>query len=90
MSSINNVRKLQILYFSKKNKRIKNIKNDEKKWLDIGVYTYYFWNPATCSCKNGKYLVKDSPIAHDEIMEDAGSYQNSLRLLCNKIFIIKR
>ena len=31
MSSINNVRKLQILYFSKKNKRIKNIKNDEKK-----------------------------------------------------------
>ena len=30
MSSINSVRKLQILYFSKKNKKIKNLKNDEK------------------------------------------------------------
>ena len=32
MSSINSVRKLQILYFSrKKNKEIKNLKKDEKK-----------------------------------------------------------
>ena len=30
MSSMNNVRKLQMLYFSKKNKKIKNLKNDEK------------------------------------------------------------
>ena len=30
MSSINSVRKLQILYFSKKNKKIKNLKNGEK------------------------------------------------------------
>ena len=30
MSSINSVRKLQILYFSKKNKKIKNLKNREK------------------------------------------------------------
>ena len=30
MSTINSVRKLQILYFSKKNKEIKNLKNDEK------------------------------------------------------------
>ena len=41
MSSINSVRKLQILYFSKKNKKIKNRKNGEKKWPDIGIYTYY-------------------------------------------------
>ena len=31
MSSINSVRNLQILYFSKKNKKIKNLKNEEKK-----------------------------------------------------------
>ena len=31
MSSINSVTKLQILYFSKKNKKIKNLKNGEKK-----------------------------------------------------------
>ena len=30
MSTINSVRKLQVLYFSKKNKEIKNLKNDEK------------------------------------------------------------
>ena len=41
MSSINSVRKLQILYFSKKNKKIKNLKNGEKKWPDTGIYTYY-------------------------------------------------
>ena len=41
MSSINSVRKLQILYFSKKNKKIKNLKNGEKMWPDIGIYTYY-------------------------------------------------
>ena len=37
MSSINSVRKLQILYFSKKNKKIKNLKNGEKKWPDIWI-----------------------------------------------------
>ena len=31
MSSINSVRNLRILYFSKKNKEIKNLKNGEKK-----------------------------------------------------------
>ena len=30
MSGIDIVRNLQILYFSKKNKEIKNLKNDEK------------------------------------------------------------
>ena len=41
MSSVNSVRKLQILYFSMKIKEIKNLKNSEKKWPDIGIYTYY-------------------------------------------------
>ena len=41
MRGINSIRKLQILYFSKKNKKIKNLKNGEKKWPDIGIYTYY-------------------------------------------------
>ena len=41
MSSINSVRKLQILYFSKKNEKIKNLKKGEKKRPDIGIYTYY-------------------------------------------------
>ena len=41
MSSINSVTNLLILYFSKKNEKIKNLKNKEKKWPDIGIYTYY-------------------------------------------------
>ena len=42
MSSINSVRNLQILFFIKKNEKIKNLKNREKKWPDIGIYTYYW------------------------------------------------
>ena len=34
----------------------------------------YIWNPATCSCKNGKYLASiiedDSVITYDEIIEE--------------------
>ena len=41
MSSINNVRNLRILYFSQKNKKIRNLKNGEKKWPDMGSYTNY-------------------------------------------------
>ena len=32
---------------------------------------HYVWNPATCSCENGKYLASimdDSPIMSDEII----------------------
>ena len=29
-----------------KNKKIKNLKNGEKKWLDIGIDTYYYNNMA--------------------------------------------
>ena len=42
MSSINGVRKLQILYFSKKNKEIKKLKKDEKKCANTPRYTYYY------------------------------------------------
>ena len=42
MNSINNVRNLRILYFSKKIKKTKNLKNGEKKWSNIGSYTYYW------------------------------------------------
>ena len=33
----------------------------------------YIWNPATCSCENGKYLARiidDSVITCDEIIEE--------------------
>ena len=33
----------------------------------------YVWNPATCSCKNGKYLasvIDNSVITYDEIIEE--------------------
>ena len=43
MSSINSVTKLQIPCFSMKNKEIKNLQNGEKKWPNIGIYTYYLW-----------------------------------------------
>ena len=44
MSSINSVRKLQLLNFNMKNKKIKNLKDGEKKWPDIGTYTYYCYS----------------------------------------------
>ena len=33
---------------------------------------YFVWNPATCTCKNGKYLasiIDDSVITCDELIE---------------------
>ena len=38
---INSVRNLQILDFSRKNKKIKSFKNGEKKRAGLGSYTYY-------------------------------------------------
>ena len=40
----------------------------------------YIWNPATCSCKNGKYLASitdDSVITSDEIVEEIKQLQES-------------
>ena len=44
-------------------------------WLITGKNKEdYIWNPATCSCENGKYLVSitddDSVITCDEIIEE--------------------
>ena len=59
MSSINSVRKLQILYFSKKNKKIKNLKNGEKKWPNIGIYTYHS-SPPTPLVFNRGFTIPES------------------------------
>ena len=51
-----------------------NILNDLKK--------DYIWNPATCTCKNGKYVVSvigDSVITCDEIIEATKSTSNRNR-----------
>ena len=44
---------------------------------------YYIWNPATCSCKNGKYLasiIDDSVIMSDEIIDaEAKSYNEKTK-----------
>ena len=44
---------------------------------------YYIWNPATCSCKNGKYLasiIDDSVIMPDEIIDaEAKSYNEKTK-----------
>ena len=39
MSSINSVRNLQILYFSEKNKKIKNLKNGESGLISAFIHT---------------------------------------------------
>ena len=38
---INSVRNLQILDFSRKNKKLRNLKNGKKKCAGLGSYTYY-------------------------------------------------
>ena len=41
----------------------------------------FFWNPATCSCENGKYLpstIDDSAITCDEII---GSYDKEAKTI---------
>ena len=49
----------------------------------------YIWNPATCSCKNGKYLesiiIDDSVITCDEIIEETKSIStnsNEKKIIC--------
>ena len=49
--------------------------NNDKCWCECKKHSTcekdYIWNPATCSCKNGKYLasVSDSVITCDEIKD---------------------
>ena len=42
----------------------------------------YIWNPATCSCKNCKYLVSfkgDSVITYDEIIEETTAIPTNIK-----------
>ena len=43
MSSINSVRKQQVLYFSRKNIEIKNLKNGEKLFIHTTSFLLYFF-----------------------------------------------
>ena len=52
MNSINSVRKLQILYFSMKNKKIKNLKNGEK----IGAISAFIHTTVGCGKKAIQFL----------------------------------
>ena len=54
---------------------------------------YYIWNPAICSCKNGKYLasvIDDSGIACDEIIDTTKTLPTNInvkKIICEtKIF----
>ena len=45
------------------------------------MWKYYIWNPATCSCENGKYLasiIDDSVIMCYEIIEETNLFQQTL------------
>ena len=50
--------------------------NDRFQWHCKKHHTCekdYIWNPATCSCKNGKYLasiIDDSAVTCDEIIDE--------------------
>ena len=57
MSSINSVRNLQILYFSKKNKEIKNLKNGEKKYVLILAFIHTTLVLYDCYCFCWCYLM---------------------------------
>ena len=52
MSSINSVRNLRILYFSKKNKEIRNLKNGGKK---VARYRHLFTTNVTLKCVNYQF-----------------------------------
>ena len=57
----------------------------------------YFWNPAICSCKNGKYtrIIGDSVVICDEIIEETKSTSTKTIQTKNvqtksSIYLIKR
>ena len=63
----------------------KNIKCEKKN---------YIWNPAACSCENGKYLesiIDDSVITCDEIINASGSVsRNVTSTVSKKNFLTKK
>ena len=57
--------------------------NDAKCWCECKTHHVcekdYIWNPATCSCQNGKYLVSivdDLAIICDEVIESYNEETN--------------
>ena len=55
--------------------------------IRLSLEKYYLWNPATCSCKNGKYLeniMDDSVIRCDEIIEPYNEETKTIPLNFNK------
>ena len=50
----------------------------------------YIWNPAACSCENGKYLasiINDSVITCDEIMKETKTVPTNFNEECNTKFL---
>ena len=50
-----------------------NISVSVKIWKNITCAKNYIWNPATCSCENGKYVastIDDSVVMCNEIIEE--------------------
>ena len=57
--------------------------NNDKCWRE---YKDNIWNPATCSCENGKYLANitdDSVITCHEIKDGQTNFQQILIKKCN-------
>ena len=51
-----------------------NVGVSVKIWKNMCAKKIYFWNLATCSCENGKYvgsIIDDSVIMCDEIIKEA-------------------
>ena len=65
--------------------------NNNKCWGECKKYNIcekdYIWTPATCSCKNGKYLANimdDLVITCDEIIESYDEETKAILANCNK------
>ena len=75
MSDINSVRNLEILYFSEKNKKIKNLKNDEI-FLALTHELYILLIPSKFICKLTKNSLKgfiSQRSCPDNEISDSGS-----------------
>ena len=48
---------------------------------------YYIWNPATCSCEDGKYvgsIIDDSVITYDEVIEETKTVTTKIKFPINQ------
>ena len=54
---------------------------------------YYIWNPATCSCKDSKYvgsIINDSVITYDEVIEETKTVATKIRFPINQKSVFKK